>query len=55
MQTGCVQLLNVQVPFYFKQVVDSLNMPISEEGTVMTVAGAVLIGCRLAVQSVVGS
>ncbi|RKP05127.1 iron-sulfur clusters transporter ATM1, mitochondrial [Thamnocephalis sphaerospora] len=44
---GGGKLLNVQVPFFFKQIIDSLNVDIPEGGTVMTVAGAVLIGCRL--------
>ncbi|RKP25377.1 iron-sulfur clusters transporter atm1 [Syncephalis pseudoplumigaleata] len=44
---GAGKLCNVQVPFFFKQVIDSLNMPVPEGGTVMTVAGAVLIGYGL--------
>jgi ABC transporter ATM len=38
------KVLNVNVPFFFKQAVDSLNVPIESGESVMTVAGAVLIG-----------
>ncbi|CAB5396458.1 unnamed protein product [Rhizophagus irregularis] len=34
------KLLNVQVPFFFKHVVDSLNIDMSQFGTVWTIAGA---------------
>ena len=43
------QLLNVQVPFYFKSIVDSLNIPLAElstEQTVWTVAGTAIVGCK---------
>jgi ATP-binding cassette subfamily B (MDR/TAP) protein 7 len=36
--------LNVNVPFFFKEAVDALNMPFEPQATVMTVAGSVLIG-----------
>ncbi|CAB4481591.1 ATP-binding cassette sub-family B member 7, mitochondrial isoform X5 [Rhizophagus irregularis DAOM 181602=DAOM 197198] len=38
------KLLNVQVPFFFKHVVDSLNIDMSQFGTVWTIAGAMIIG-----------
>ncbi|CAG8545446.1 9570_t:CDS:10 [Rhizophagus irregularis] len=40
------KLLNVQVPFFFKHVVDSLNIDMSQFGTVWTIAGAMIIGCK---------
>lgn len=43
------KLLNVQVPFYFKNIVDSLNIPLAElsaEQTVWTVAGTAIVGCE---------
>ncbi|KAG0768824.1 hypothetical protein G6F16_002902 [Rhizopus arrhizus] len=42
------KLLNVQVPFFFKNVVDSLNMTIPEDTTLWTVCGAAIIGYGLA-------
>lgn len=44
------KLLNVQVPFYFKSIVDSLNFPIAElsaEQTAWTIGGAAIVGCEL--------
>ena len=44
-----MQLLNVQVPFYFKSIVDSLNIPLSEltaEQTVWTLGGTAVVGCK---------
>jgi hypothetical protein len=38
--------LNVQVPFFFKQIVDSLNVPITESTTVWVLAGASIAGCK---------
>jgi ABC transporter ATM len=38
-------VLNVQVPFFFKEIIDNLNVPMPEGATLMTVAGSVLIGC----------
>lgn len=40
------KLLNVQVPFFFKQIVDSLNVPITESTTVWVLAGASIAGCK---------
>lgn len=43
------KLLNVQVPFYFKSIVDSLNIPIAElsaEQTAWTIGGAAIVGCK---------
>ncbi|KAI8334702.1 P-loop containing nucleoside triphosphate hydrolase protein [Chlamydoabsidia padenii] len=42
------KLLNVQVPFYFKNVVDSLNATIPEDATMWAVCGAAIIGYGLA-------
>ncbi|OLL21856.1 Iron-sulfur clusters transporter atm1, mitochondrial [Neolecta irregularis DAH-3] len=43
------KLLNVRVPFYFKDIVDSLNIEfLSSTGTVWTVAGAAIVGYGLA-------
>ena len=42
------QLLNVQVPFFFKNIVDQLNIPLAElssELTVYTLAGTAIVGC----------
>lgn len=39
------KVLNVQVPFFFKQIVDSLNVPITENTTVWVLAGASIAGC----------
>ena len=38
------KILNVQVPMYFKQAIDALNIPFHSDSTVLTVAGTVLIG-----------
>ena len=41
-------MLNVQVPFYFKEIVDTLNVAVpmgDTGGMVMTIAGSVLLGC----------
>lgn len=43
-----LKLLNVQVPFYFKSIVDSLNIPLSEltaEQTVWALGGTAIVGC----------
>ena len=40
------KVLNVQVPFFFKDIVDSLNVPITESSTVWVLAGASIIGCE---------
>ncbi|KAI9277622.1 P-loop containing nucleoside triphosphate hydrolase protein [Sporodiniella umbellata] len=42
------KLLNVQVPFFFKNVVDSLNATIPEDGTLWAICGAAIIGYGLA-------
>ncbi|KAG0176664.1 Iron-sulfur clusters transporter atm1, mitochondrial [Apophysomyces sp. BC1021] len=42
------KLLNVQVPFFFKNVVDSLGVTFSEDATLWTVCGAAIIGYGLA-------
>jgi ABC transporter ATM len=41
------QVLNVQVPFYFKSIVDSMNVDfIALGGTAYTVAGSMILACR---------
>lgn len=40
------KVLNVQVPFFFKQIVDSLNVEITAETTVWVLAGASIAGCK---------
>ncbi|KAI8060122.1 putative ABC transporter [Gongronella butleri] len=42
------KLLNVQVPFFFKDVVDSLNATLPENGTMWAVCGLSIIGYGLA-------
>lgn len=42
------KVLNVQVPFFFKQIVDALNVPITESSTVWVLAGASIAGCKWA-------
>lgn len=39
------KILNVQVPFYFKDIVDALNVPITSGSTVWVLAGASIAGC----------
>jgi ATP-binding cassette subfamily B (MDR/TAP) protein 7 len=38
-------VLNVQVPFWFKEIVDGLNMDVTEAGTVWMVVGWSILGC----------
>ncbi|RIB10201.1 hypothetical protein C2G38_2250913 [Gigaspora rosea] len=42
------KILNVQIPFFFKYIVDSLNVNAAQIGTVMTVVGAMIAGYDLA-------
>lgn len=49
------KLLNVQVPFFFKQIVDSLNVPITESTTVWVLAGASIAGCKSTTRSTIPS
>ncbi|GAB5592954.1 Iron-sulfur clusters transporter atm1 [Umbelopsis nana] len=42
------KLLNVQVPFFFKNVIDSLNITFAEDATLIAVCGAAVIGYGLA-------
>ena len=43
------KLLNVQVPFYFKSIVDAMNIDFAAVGgTATTVAGSMIIACKLA-------
>lgn len=40
------QVLNVQVPFYFKTIVDSMNVDFTAiGGTAWTIGGAMIIAC----------
>ena len=42
------KLLNVQVPFYFKSIVDSMNVDfLAVGGTAWTVAGSMIMACKL--------
>jgi len=40
------KVLNVQVPFFFKDIVDSLNVPITSDTTVWVLAGTAIAGCE---------
>ena len=41
------KVLNVQVPFYFKSIVDSLNVDFAAlGGTAWTVAGSMIVACK---------
>ena len=41
------KLLNVQVPFYFKSIVDSMNIDfVAVGGTAWTVAGSMIVACK---------
>lgn len=41
------KLLNVQVPFYFKSIVDSMNVDFAAlGGTAWTVAGTMIVACK---------
>lgn len=42
------KILNVQVPFYFKNIVDSMNVDfLAVGGTAWTVAGSMIVACKL--------
>lgn len=42
-----MQILNVEVPFYFKSIVDSMNVDFAAlGGTAYTVAGSMIIACK---------
>jgi hypothetical protein len=44
-----LQLLNVQVPLFFKEVIDTLNIPVpvdsDAQSTVWVVCGSVILAC----------
>ncbi|CDZ98636.1 atp-binding cassette transporter [Phaffia rhodozyma] len=42
------KVMNVQVPFFFKEIVDGLNLPMTESGTVWMVAGWSIVGYGVA-------
>lgn len=47
------QILNVEVPFYFKSIVDSMNVDFATlGGTAYTVAGSMIIACKSIVPSI---
>ena len=39
-------MLNVQVPIFFKQIVDSFNIEMTADSTVWVVGGSVIAGCK---------
>lgn len=41
-------MLNVQVPFFFKSIIDALNVPVdpTTPNGVFVVAGTVIVGCK---------
>lgn len=41
------QVLNVQVPFLFKNIIDMLNVPITAGTTVWVLAGSLIAGCKI--------
>lgn len=41
-----VQLLNVQVPLLFKNIIDTLNIPVTDDSTVWIVCGSLVLGCK---------
>jgi hypothetical protein len=42
-----IQILNVEIPFYFKNIVDSMNVDFASiGGTAYTVAGSMIIACK---------
>lgn len=42
-----IQILNVEIPFYFKNIVDSMNVDFATVGgTAYTVAGSMIIACK---------
>jgi ABC transporter ATM len=45
---GILQLLNVQVPFFFKDIIDTMNIPIdpTTSNGVLSIAGTVIVGCK---------
>jgi hypothetical protein len=44
---GTPQILNVEIPFYFKNIVDSMNVDFATlGGTAYTVAGSMIIACK---------
>jgi hypothetical protein len=45
-------VLNVEVPFYFKSIVDSMNVDFAAVGgTAWTVAGSMIVACMLEILS----
>lgn len=40
------KILNVQVPFFFKGIVDGLNVAVDADTTVWVLAGAAIAGCE---------
>ena len=40
------KVLNVQVPFYFKEIVDAMNVEMTAGSTVWVLAGVSVVGCK---------
>jgi hypothetical protein len=40
-----LQLLNVQVPLFFKEVIDTFNIPTDSRSTVCVACGSVILAC----------
>ncbi len=45
--TNFLQIFNVQVPFYFKNIVDAMNIDVAAVGgTAWTIAGTMVLACE---------
>lgn len=42
----CGKVLNIQVPFFFKKIVDSMSTNLAIDSNALEVCGALLIGCK---------
>lgn len=40
-----LQLLNVHVPLFFKEIIDALNIPVDAQSAVWAVCGSVILAC----------
>lgn len=41
-----MQVLNIQVPLIFKDVIDALNIDVTPDSTVWVVVGSLVLGCK---------
>lgn len=41
-----IKVLNVQVPLFFKDIIDALNVEINSDTTVWVLVGSLILGCR---------